>query len=132
MDTKNEEIIRIKRIKKKIAKTESHVQFLDTCIEKKIISKGFKLKWTPAYNIEQIQSHSYQEILQSTSLALMKDTKEINMKKLLQLRRKEKEIAERSGFKTPQWFLIKNTDDLITASKSMNKDGILKKRIQYK
>lgn len=43
-----------------------------------------------------------------------------------QIRSKEKEIAEKSGFKTPQWFLIKNTDDLITASKSMNNEGILK------
>jgi len=43
-----------------------------------------------------------------------------------QIRSKEKEIAEKSGFKTPKWYLIKNTDDLISASKLMENGGILK------
>ena len=43
-----------------------------------------------------------------------------------QIRSKEKEMAEKSGFRTPKWYLIKNTDDLIMASKSMGFKGILK------
>ena len=33
-----------------------------------------------------------------------------------QVRSKEKEMAIKSGFKTPKWYLIKNSDDLITAA----------------
>ena len=43
-----------------------------------------------------------------------------------QIRSKEKEMALKSGFNTPKWFLIKNTDDLITASQSLGNEGILK------
>ena len=43
-----------------------------------------------------------------------------------QIRSKEKEMALKSGFNTPKWFLIKNTDDLITASQSLGNKGILK------
>ena len=43
-----------------------------------------------------------------------------------QIRSKEKEMALKSGFKTPKWFLIKNTDDLITASQYLGNEGILK------
>ena len=43
-----------------------------------------------------------------------------------QIRSKEKEIALKSGFNTPKWFLIKNTDDLITACKQLGNKGILK------
>ena len=43
-----------------------------------------------------------------------------------QIRSKEKEMAVKSGFKTPKWYLIKNSDDLITASKSLGNKGVLK------
>ena len=43
-----------------------------------------------------------------------------------QIRSKEKEMALKSGFNTPKWFLIKNTDDLITASQSLGNKGVLK------
>ncbi|MDC0456433.1 ATP-grasp domain-containing protein [Alphaproteobacteria bacterium] len=43
-----------------------------------------------------------------------------------QIRSKEKEMALKSGFNTPKWFLIKNTDDLITSSQSLGNKGILK------
>ena len=43
-----------------------------------------------------------------------------------QIRSKEKEMAIKSGFNTPKWFLIKNTDDLISSIKNINKEGILK------
>ncbi len=43
-----------------------------------------------------------------------------------QIRSKEKEMAVKSGFKTPKWYLIKNSDDLITASKSLGNKGLLK------
>ena len=43
-----------------------------------------------------------------------------------QIRSKEKEMAVKSGFKTPKWYLIKNSADLITASKSLGNKGILK------
>lgn len=43
-----------------------------------------------------------------------------------QIRSKEKEMALKSGFQTPKWFLIKNTDDLITASQALGNEGILK------
>jgi len=32
----------------------------------------------------------------------------------------------KSGFNTPKWFLIKNTDDLITATQSLSNNAILK------
>ena len=35
-------------------------------------------------------------------------------------------MALKSGFNTPKWFLIKNTDDLITASQSLGNKGVLK------
>ena len=43
-----------------------------------------------------------------------------------QIRSKEKEMAIKSGFKTPRWYLIKNSDDLIIASKSLGNKGVLK------
>ena len=43
-----------------------------------------------------------------------------------QVRSKEKEIAIKSGFNTPKWFLIKNTDDLISSIKEISKPGLLK------
>ncbi len=43
-----------------------------------------------------------------------------------QIRSKEKEMAVKCGFKTPKWYLIKNSDDLITASKSLGNKGVLK------
>jgi 5-(carboxyamino)imidazole ribonucleotide synthase len=43
-----------------------------------------------------------------------------------QIRSKEKEMALKSGFKIPKWFLIKNTDDLITARKFLGDKAILK------
>ena len=43
-----------------------------------------------------------------------------------QIRSKEKEMALKSGFNTPKWFLIKNTDDLITATQSLSNNAILK------
>ncbi len=43
-----------------------------------------------------------------------------------QIRSKEKEMAVKSGFKTPKWYLIKNSDDLITAAKSLDNNGVLK------
>ena len=43
-----------------------------------------------------------------------------------QIRSKEKEIAIKSGFNTPKWFLIKNTDDLIFSARKISKPGILK------
>ena len=43
-----------------------------------------------------------------------------------QIRSKEKEIAIKSGFKTPKWFLIKNSDDLISSIRKVSKAGILK------
>ena len=42
------------------------------------------------------------------------------------IRSKEKEMAIKSGFNTPKWFLIKNTDDLISSIKEISKIGILK------
>ena len=41
-----------------------------------------------------------------------------------QIRSKEKEMALKSGFNTPKWFLIKNTDDLISSIKNLSKEGI--------
>ena len=49
-----------------------------------------------------------------------------NVFRCAQIRSKEKEMALKSGFRTPKWFLIKNTDDLITASQSLGNRGILK------
>ena len=43
-----------------------------------------------------------------------------------QIRSKEKEMALKSGFQTPQWYLIRNTDDLIKSSNVLNNSGILK------
>ena len=43
-----------------------------------------------------------------------------------QIRSKEKEMAIKSGFDTPKWFLIKNTDDLISSFKQITNEGILK------
>ena len=43
-----------------------------------------------------------------------------------QIRSKEKEMAIKSGFKTPKWFLIKNTDDLISSIRKISDAGILK------
>ena len=43
-----------------------------------------------------------------------------------QVRSKEKEMAIKSGFDTPKWFLIKNTDDLILSIKEISKIGMLK------
>ncbi len=43
-----------------------------------------------------------------------------------QIRSKEKEIASKSGFKTPLWFLIKNTDDLISSINKISNEAILK------
>ena len=43
-----------------------------------------------------------------------------------QIRSKEKEIAIKSGFNTPKWFLIKNADDLISSIRKMPQAGILK------
>ena len=43
-----------------------------------------------------------------------------------QIRSKEKEMAIKSGFNTPKWFLIKNTDDLISSINEISKEGILK------
>ena len=43
-----------------------------------------------------------------------------------QIRSKEKEMAVKSGFKTPKWYLIKNSDDLIIASNSLGNKGVLK------
>ena len=43
-----------------------------------------------------------------------------------QIRSKEKEMAIKSGFKTPKWFLIKNIDDLISSMKNISNQGILK------
>tara|TARA_B110001452_G_scaffold171314_1_gene143390 strand:+ start:107 stop:1195 length:1089 start_codon:yes stop_codon:yes gene_type:complete len=43
-----------------------------------------------------------------------------------QIRSKEKEMALKSGFNTPKWFLIKNTDDLIKSIKLLDGKGILK------
>ena len=43
-----------------------------------------------------------------------------------QIRSKEKEIAIKSGFNTPKWFLIKNADDLISSIRKMPQEGILK------
>ena len=37
-----------------------------------------------------------------------------------------KEMAIKSGFNTPKWFLIKNTDDLISSINEISKEGILK------
>ena len=42
-----------------------------------------------------------------------------------QIRSKEKEMAIKSGFNTPKWFLIKNTDDLISSIKNINKETII-------
>tara|TARA_B100000927_G_scaffold232459_1_gene192570 strand:+ start:965 stop:2050 length:1086 start_codon:yes stop_codon:yes gene_type:complete len=43
-----------------------------------------------------------------------------------QIRSKEKEIAIKSGFSTPKWFLIKTADDLISSIRKMPQAGILK------
>ena len=43
-----------------------------------------------------------------------------------QIRSKEKEIAIKSGFNTPKWFLIKNADDLISSIKKIPQAAILK------
>ena len=43
-----------------------------------------------------------------------------------QIRSKEKEMAIKSGFNTPKWFIIKNVDDLISSIKQFSKAGILK------
>ena len=43
-----------------------------------------------------------------------------------QVRSKEKEIAIKSGFNTPKWFLIKNTDDLISSIMEISNPGLLK------
>lgn len=43
-----------------------------------------------------------------------------------QIRSKEKEMAQRSGFKTPKWHLIKNIDELIEGSMALENNGILK------
>ena len=46
--------------------------------------------------------------------------------KCAQIRSKEKEMALKSNFLTPKWFLIKETCDLIKANKVLNNRGILK------
>ena len=70
------------------------------------------------------------ENIPSKSLELLADKTEVIPSSIVfrcaQVRSKEKEMAIKSGFKTPQWYLIKNSDDLITASKSLGSKGILK------
>mgnify|MGYP005752015345 FL=1 len=70
------------------------------------------------------------ENIPSKSLELLSDKTRIIPSSIVfrcaQIRSKEKEMAVKSGFKTPKWYLIKNSDDLITASKSLGNKGILK------
>ena len=40
---------KLRNIANKITKTESHVNFLSTCIRKQLLPKGFQLKWRSSY-----------------------------------------------------------------------------------
>ena len=70
------------------------------------------------------------ENIPSKSLELLSNQTKVVPSSLVfrcaQIRSKEKEMALKSGFNTPKWFLIKNTDDLISSIKNLSKEGILK------
>ena len=70
------------------------------------------------------------ENIPSKSLELLSNKTKVVPSSLVfrcaQIRSKEKELALKSGIKTPNWFLIKNTDDLISSIKNVTKEGILK------
>ena len=70
------------------------------------------------------------ENIPSKTLELLSKNTKITPSSLVfrcaQIRSKEKDMALKSGFKTLKWFLIKNTDDLINASKKLQNSGILK------
>ena len=70
------------------------------------------------------------ENIPSKSLELLSNKTKVVPSSLVfrcaQIRSKEKEMAIKSGFITPRWFLIKNTDDLISSIKNVSNEGILK------
>ena len=70
------------------------------------------------------------ENIPSKSLELLSNKTKVVPSSLVfrcaQIRSKEKEMALKSGFNTPKWFLIKNTDDLMSSIKELSKEAILK------
>ena len=92
MDTlQMQQVHSLKRIKKKIVRTESHISFLEQCIKKGIVSKGFKLKWCPSY-IPSDDKNGFDEILHRTSVELMMEVKGHNLNKLHLLQKREEEV----------------------------------------
>ena len=64
-------ICKIKKLEWKLVKNESNIEFLDKCVEANITSKGFKIKWRPAYQADEEESDNISRILESSSHELM-------------------------------------------------------------
>ena len=89
-----QEVHSLRRLKKRIIRTESHIGFLRICVERDLVSKGFQLKWRPAFETDEEEGCIFDSILHKTSLSLIENVMKCNISKLHKLRKNEKLLLE--------------------------------------
>ena len=90
-DMKVQRIRNIRKVTRKLVKTESHITFIEKCIDRNLPSSGFKLSWTPTYETSPEEKQNVSNILDNTSLKLMQEVLNHNKMKVNILRKtKEK------------------------------------------
>ena len=72
----------MKNWSRKKIRTESHIDFIESCIKKDFISKGFQLKWSPSYCTTSAEASQISTILDDTSRKLMITVQSHNKDKL--------------------------------------------------
>ena len=92
MDGYTRKMHKLVKLKKKIVKTESHISFLRRCLDNKIISNGFKIKWHPTYQATKNEDKQFNELLNDTSLKLMENVKLHNELKLTLMKHEEEDL----------------------------------------
>ena len=82
----------IKRITRKLANTRSHIRFIETCLNRKVISTGFKTRWTPSFIVSNEEKIIIQSILEEASYKLMTETLNHNYEHARNLVKKRKSL----------------------------------------
>lgn len=69
-----EDVRKLRKLKAKKDRYESHSEFLEMCLEKSVVPKGFRLKWNLSLGVTEDDMTTVRQILDDASVKLMRES----------------------------------------------------------
>ena len=106
------EFSRLRKIREKINRYESHKQFVTECREKKLVPSGFRLKWRMDFDTSKEEERRMEEILHRASLSLLEEGNKVCERIIAEQKEKQKQTLASLKFASNQKHFEKKITEL--------------------